>query len=72
MTSRRAGPDVESAAPLGARVAGWSVWGSLVTGVVSFVAGVAGILSSRFEGAGLCFLASAVAFGLLLQASFRQ
>lgn len=64
--------DREVPALIGQRLAGWSASGGLMVGVTSFVVGVAAAVGARFEGAGLCFLAAAVAFGLFANAVFRR
>lgn len=56
----------------GAKLAGMSVMYGIVTGIVAFFAGVIAVFFGRFEGAGLCFLASAIAFGLLANAMYRD
>jgi len=54
------------------RWAGLSVMGGYIVGIVGLLGGVFSIFSETdFVGAGLCFLASALAFGLIANAIFR-
>lgn len=53
--------------------AGLSVLGGFIVGVVAFLAGVLAVLNEfDYIGAGLCFLAAALAFGLLANSFFRN
>ena len=55
------------------RTAGLSVIGGLIIGVVAFFAGILSVFNEfDYVGAGLCFLASAFAFGLLANALYRR
>ena len=55
------------------RWAGLSVMGGYTVGVVGIFSGVFSIFNENdFVGAGLCFLASALAFGLIANAIFRE
>jgi len=55
------------------RWAGLSVMGGYTVGVVGLFGGVFSIFNETdFVGAGLCFLASALAFGLIANAIFRE
>jgi len=53
--------------------AGLSVLGGFIIGIIAFLAGLLAVLNEYdYVGAGLCFLASAFAFGLLANALFRK
>jgi hypothetical protein len=53
--------------------AGLSVIGGFIVGIIAFLAGLLAILNEfNYIGAGLCFLASALAFGLLANSIFRN
>lgn len=53
--------------------AGLSVIGGFLVGIISFLAGILAVFNEfNYIGAGLCFLASALAFGLLANAIFRN
>lgn len=53
--------------------AGLSVIGGFIVGIVAFFAGILAVLNEfNYIGAGLCFLASALAFGLLANSIFRS
>jgi hypothetical protein len=55
------------------RAAGLSVIGGFIVGIVAFLAGLLSVFNEfNYVGAGLCFLASAFAFGLLANALFRN
>jgi hypothetical protein len=58
------------------RHAGWaglSVLGGTLVGIASFFAGILSVINDYdYVGAGLCFLASGFAFGLLANALFRR
>jgi hypothetical protein len=55
------------------RTAGLSVIGGFIVGVFAFLAGLLSVLNEfNYVGAGLCFLAAALAFGLLTNALFRR
>ena len=56
----------------GAKLAGLSVLAGVVTGTVAFIAGLMAVFSGLFGEAGVCFLASALAFGLLANAMYRN
>jgi hypothetical protein len=53
-------------------LAGSTVLGAYVTGVAGLVMAVIAVLSADFVGAGVALAASALAFGLLANAFFRQ
>jgi hypothetical protein len=54
-------------------VAGLAVFAGLIVGVVAFLAGILAVFNEYdYVGAGLCFLASAFAFGLLANAIYRE
>ncbi len=42
--------------------------GSAVTGILSFLLAVVSAITGSFSAAGICFIAAALAFGLLLKA----
>ena len=53
--------------------AGLSVLGSLIAGLIGMLAGLLAILNEfDYIGAGLCFLASGLAFGLLANSIYRK
>lgn len=53
--------------------AGLSVIGGFIVGVVAFLAGLLAVFNEyNYVGAGLCFLASGLVFGLLANALFRK
>jgi hypothetical protein len=53
--------------------AGLSVLGGFIIGIIAFLAGLLAVFNEYdYVGAGLCFLASAFAFGLLANALFRK
>lgn len=53
--------------------AGLSVIGGFLVGFVAFLAGLLSIFNEYdYVGAGLCFLAAALAFGMLTNALFRR
>ena len=53
--------------------AGLSVIGGFIVGVVAFLAGLLAVfLEYNYVGAGLCFLAAGLVFGLLANALFRK
>jgi len=47
--------------------------GGFIIGIIAFLAGLLAVFNEYdYVGAGLCFLASAFAFGLLANALFRK
>ena len=53
--------------------AGLSVLGGFIIGIIALLAGILAVFNEYdYIGAGLCFLASALAFGLLANALFRK
>lgn len=53
--------------------AGLSVIGSFLVGILALLAGILAVLNEfDYIGAGLCFLASALAFSLLTNSIFRN
>ncbi|UCD41834.1 MAG: hypothetical protein JSV69_14920 [Chloroflexota bacterium] len=53
--------------------AGLSVIGGFIVGVVAFLAGLLAVVNEyNYVGAGLCFLAAALAFGLLANSMFPK
>ena len=53
--------------------AGLSVLGGFVIGIIALLAGLLAVFNEfDYIGAGLCFLASAIAFGLLENALIRK
>jgi hypothetical protein len=53
--------------------AGLSVIGGFIVGIIAFLAGILAVFNEfNYIGAGLCFLASALAFGLLANSIFRN
>lgn len=57
---------------VGGTVPGFAVLGGLTIGVVAGAAGLLAALSSDFSGAGVCFAAAALAFGLVANAVYRR
>ena len=52
---------------------GLSVIGGFIVGIVSFLAGLLAVFNEfNYIGAGLCFLAAALAFGLLANSIFPK
>ena len=49
-----------------------AVFGCLATGVLACVGGLAGIVTQQIAGAGLCFLAAALAFGIVAYVSLSD
>ena len=53
--------------------AGLSVFGGFVIGIIALLAGILAVFNEYdYIGAGLCFLAAALAFGMLANALFRK
>ncbi len=53
--------------------AGLSILGEFLVGIITLLAGLLAVFNEYdYIGAGLCFLASALAFGLLANALFRK
>lgn len=53
--------------------AGLSVLGGFVIGIIALLAGILAVFNEYdYIGAGLCFLAGALAFGMLANALFRK
>jgi hypothetical protein len=53
--------------------AGLSVLGGFIIGIVALLAGLLAVFNEYdYVGAGLCFMASAFAFGLMSNALFRK
>ena len=53
--------------------AGLSILGGFVIGTIALLAGLLAVFNEYdYIGAGLCFLASALAFGMLANALFRK
>lgn len=50
---------------------GLAVYGSALVGVVSLLLGLVAFIGGRWEAAGPCFVATAIAFGALANALFR-
>ena len=54
-------------------LAGFGVFAGFFVGIVAFLAGILAVFNEYdYIGAGLCFLASAIAFGMLTNAIFRE
>ncbi|MFC1958729.1 hypothetical protein ACFLV6_02305 [Chloroflexota bacterium] len=49
-----------------------AIWGSLITGFVGWICAINSMLSSNEVGAGVCLLASAVAFGIIAFLATRK
>ena len=49
-----------------------ALWGSAIVGIAGIVLGVNAALSDEFVGAGLCLVASALAFGAIGLVFFRD
>ncbi len=53
--------------------AGLSVIGGFLVGIIAFLAGILAVFNEfNYIGAGLCFMASGLAFGLLANSIFRN
>ena len=50
---------------------GLAVYGSALVGAISLVLGLVATIGSRWDAAGFCFIAAAIAFGALANALFR-
>ena len=53
-------------------VVGLATVGSGITGVIAFLAGIFSFLSGQWQPAGVCFIAAALAFGMLANAVLRR
>jgi hypothetical protein len=53
-------------------ILGLSVLGAFITGIAGLIVFVLAVLNADFVGAGVGLVASALAFGLLANAVFRQ
>ena len=54
-------------------LAGFGVFAGFFVGIIAFIAGILAMFNEYdYVGAGLCFLASALAFGMLANAIFRE
>jgi len=54
-------------------LAGFGVFAGFFVGIAAFLAGILAVFNEYdYIGAGLCFLASAIAFGMLANAIFRE
>jgi hypothetical protein len=51
---------------------GLAIFGCLATGVLACIVGLTGIDNQQLAGAGLCFLAAALAFGIVAYISFSR
>jgi hypothetical protein len=49
-----------------------AIFGCLATGVLACVGGLTGIARNQIPGAGVCFLATALAFGIVVYVSFSD
>jgi hypothetical protein len=49
-----------------------AIFGCLATGVLACVGGLTGISNNQISGAGVCFLAAALAFGIVVYVSFSD
>jgi hypothetical protein len=66
----------ENDRPEGLKVAGfvgWATWGCLMVGIAAFLNGIGALLEKDdFGSAGVSLIASALAFGLLINALLRR
>jgi hypothetical protein len=51
---------------------GLAIIGCLATGVLACAGGLTGIAYHQLSGAGVCFMAAAVAFGIVAYVSFSE
>lgn len=51
---------------------GLAIFGCLATGVIACICGLMGVDKGQIAGAGVCFLAAAFAFGIVVYASFSD
>ncbi len=58
--------DEEGTAP------GLAIIGCLVTGVLACIGGLTGIVTEQLSGAAFCFVAAALAFGIVVYVSFSR
>jgi hypothetical protein len=49
-----------------------AIFGCLATGVLACVGGLIGMSTRQIAGAGLCFMAAAIAFGVVAYVSFSD
>jgi hypothetical protein len=49
-----------------------AIMGCLVTGLLACIGGLSGVVRDDLGGAGFCFLAAAVAFGIVVYVSFSD
>ena len=56
----------------GGAIAGLAAFGCLVTGILGCVGGILALGKDQFAGAGVCFLAAAVAFGIVTYISLSD
>ena len=49
-----------------------AIFGCLVTGLLACSGGVVGLINNQISGAGVCFTAAAVAFGVVAYVTFSD
>ncbi len=54
------------------RMIGFAVYGASVTGIGALIIALVAVLSGRWEAAGTCLAAAAIAFGALANALIRE
>lgn len=65
--------DGKTGGPRAAGFVGWATWGCLMVGIAAFINGVGALYEKEdFGSAGISLIASALAFGLLLNAMLRK
>jgi hypothetical protein len=56
----------------GSAIPGLAIFGCLVTGVLSWIAGLIGLGYIQIVGSGICFFVAAFAFGIVAYVSFHD
>ena len=56
----------------GGSAPGLAIFGCLATGIIACICGVMGVDKGQIAGAGVCFLAAAFAFGVVVYVSFSD
>ena len=56
----------------GFAIPGIAVVGCLASGVLACIGGILGLVQFHIGGAGICFVAAALAFGVIVYASFSN
>lgn len=51
---------------------GLAIFGCLATGFLACIGGLTGIVTNQVSGAAMCFMAAALAFGVVVYVSFSR